>query len=471
MPGKLPPGPPALPLVGQVFSYRHNPLDFMLENYRRYGEVVRINLLGIKGAALHGADANRYILVDAAHNFLVEPMIERVRARWIVGHGLIFIDDPQHKQQRHLMMPAFHRKRIEAYQLAMIEATEQMLRRWRPSARLDIAQEMHRLALVIAGRTLFSMDLAGSARQLGNAVAAVVGAVSNPLNIGLAQLPFDVLGVGKGGTLRKALKRIDRVLLEIIRGHEQHHRDTGDVVSMLVAARDEAGGRLTTRQIRDHLLTLFIAGHETSANALTWALYLLAQHPHVTSRLLSELDAELRGQLPNPAILERLPYLDQVIKETLRLYPPAPSANRIAHEPFEWKGYTINAGELVSYVPFVSHRMAEHFSEPERFRPERFDPAAGQPITPYAYIPFAAGPRSCIGAPFATMEIKTVLAIVLQRFRLDLVPGQHIEATVRTTVQPKDHVFMRPHPQDGLVERSPAQVSGNVVGARRRKRG
>jgi cytochrome P450 len=440
----------------------------MLENYRRYGEVIRIDLLGIKGAALHGADANRLILVDRPENFLVEPLIDRVRARWIVGHGLLFIDDPEHKQQRRLMLPAFHRKRIEEYAHVMLASTEEAIRRWKAGVTLDMSKEMHRLALVIAGRALFSMELEGRAHQLGEAVATVVSTLSNPLNLGLAQLPFDLPPAGKGRTLRRSIKGIDRVLRRIIREHEQAGKDTGDVVSMLVSARDEEGGKLTTEQIRDQLLTLFVAGHETSANALTWAFYLLAQHPQVTLKLLSELERVLGGRPPTPADLESLPYLEAVMKETLRLYPPAPSANRVVKETFEWKGYTILAGELVTYVPFVSHRMETQFREPDTFRPERWDPASGETPPPYAYIPFAAGPRSCIGAGFAQMEIKLVLATILQRFRLDLVPDQHIEATVRTTLQPKDAVLMSPHPQDGLAGKSPARVTGNVVGAVKR---
>ena len=460
-----PPGPPRLPGVGQVVTYTRNTLDLMLDNYRRYGDVVRIDVLGIKGVALHGAAANRYILVDAADNFLVAPLIERVRARWIVGHGLLFIDDPEHREQRRLMMPAFHRKRIEQYQRVMGDTTAQMLDRWRPGTTLDISREMHRLALTIAGRTLFSLDLAGAAHELGEAVSTLVTVITNPLYIGLAQLPFDLPPYGKGRTLRRALARIDRVLGQIIAQHERGGQDTGDVVSMLVAARDEQGGRLSAGQVRDQLLTLFVAGHETSANALTWAFYLLAQHPHVTSKLLDELSRELKGSPPTPADLERLPYLEQVTREVLRLYPPAPSANRVAREDFEWKGYTIRAGEFVTYVPFVSHRMPDQFPHPEVFRPERFDPVNGQTVIPYSYIPFGAGPRSCIGASFAMMEIKTVLAMVLQRFRLDLVPGQRIVATVRTTTQPEKGIFMRPYHQDGHTERSPALVHGNVVGA------
>ncbi len=466
---RVPPGPPALPVVGVVHSLWVNSLDFSLLNYHRYGDVVRIDLFGLTGAVLHGAEANRYILVDGVDNFLIAPLIDRVHARWIVGNGLLFIDDPKHKRERRLIMPAFHRKRIEDYQRVMREATTQVLDRWKPGVELDIAREMHRLALIIAGRTLFSMDLADSANDLGPAVATVVSAISDPFHIGLAQLPFDVLGVGKGRTLRRSLARIDTILSKIIERHEREHDDTGDVVSMLVAAHDEEGGRLTVEQIRDHLLTLFVAGHETSANGLAWAFYLLAQHPGVTAKLLEELDRELKGEPPMPADLERLPYLEQVTKEVLRLYPPAPSANRVAKETFEWHGYTIEKGEVVIYSPYVSHRMPQQFREPGMFRPERFDPVHGDPIPNYAYIPFAAGPRSCIGAPFATIEIKTVLAMVLQRFRLDLIPGQYIEATVRTTTQPKDHIYMRPYPQDGLVERSPAPVTGNVVGAVRRR--
>ncbi|MDQ2805858.1 MAG: cytochrome P450 [Chloroflexota bacterium] len=461
-----PPGPPGLPFFGTMFQSMRDPLGFPMRNYRRYGEIVSSFFPGVRGVGMYGAAANRFILVDAVDNFLVAPLIDRLHARWLVGQGVLFIDEPAHKQQRRLILPAFHRKRLDGYQTTMVELTAAMLDRWPLGRPLDVVRAMHLLALEIAGRTLFQMDLSGDSNALSSAVAALVASLGSVLQLGLAQLPFDVPGgLGYGGSVRRGLTRIDAVLGAIIARHEQEGEDTGDVVSMLVAARDEAGDRLSPRQVRDHLLTLFVAGHETSANALAWALYMLAQYPAVTRKLLAELDHELHGAAPTMADLDRLPYLEQVTKEVLRLYPPAPTAMRTAREAFEWQDYRLPAGTVVFYSPFVSHRMPDAFPEPLAFRPERFDPAAAAKIAPYAYIPFAAGPRSCIGAPFAMLEIRTVLAMILQRFRLDLLAGQTVEMTLHTTLQPKYPILMRPVPQDRHTTRSPAAVRGNVPAA------
>ncbi len=461
-----PPGPNGLPFFGTLFHSLRDPLGFPMRNHRRYGDIVSTRFPGVEGVGMYGAAANRFILVDAADNFLVAPLIDRLHARWLVGQGVLFIDEPVHKQQRRLIMPAFHRKRFDGYQATMVELTAAMLDRWPVGRPLDMVRAMHTLALETAGRTLFQMDMGGESNDLSRAVATLVASVGDVLHLGLAQLPFDVPGgLGYGGSVRRGLARLDAVLGAIIARHEREADDAGDVVSMLVAARDEAGDRLSPQQVRDHLLTLFVAGHETSANALAWALYMLAQYPLVTRKLLTELDRELQGAAPTAADLDRLPYLEQVTKEVLRLYPPAASAMRTAREAFVWQDYRLPAGTVVFYSPFISHRMAAAFPEPLTFRPERFDPAAEQKIAPYAYIPFAAGPRSCIGAPFAMLEIRTVLAMILQRFRLDLLPGQQVEMTLHTTLQPKYPIQMRPMPQDGRAERSPAAVRGNAVGA------
>ncbi len=462
---KLPPGPAGLPLLGSVFPWLRDQPRFLLETYRRYGDVVRFEFLGFHGAILHGAEANRYILIDAVDNFLVGPVIDRARARWIVGQGILFIDEPEHRQQRRLILPSMHRKRIEVYQQVMREVTTQILDRWQPGVVIDIASEMDELALIIEGQTLFSIDFSETEHALSDAVTVVTQTMNDAFRIAFAQFPFDIPGIGYGRSVRRAIARIKAILEEIITRHEREESEAYDIVSMLIAARDEEGNRLSTTQIMDHLLTLFVAGHETLANALTWACYLLAQHPHVTSKLLNEIETQLSGQLPMPVDLERLPYLEQVVKEVLRIYPPAASLSRIAREPFEWKGYTFHAGDIIMYSPYVSHHMPEQFAESEVFRPERFDPEHGEKHTPGAYLPFGAGPRTCLGAPFAMMELKTVLAMLLQRYRLDLISDQRVEATVRTTLQPKYGLRMRPQLQDGHTERSPARVQGNVVGA------
>ncbi len=465
MANPLPPGAAGLPFLGTLVPNLRYPIRTAMRNYRTYGDVVRINFMGFHGAVLHGAAANRFILVDGLDHFAVEPLYERARATWLVGRGVLFIDDPAHRQQRKLIMPAFHRKRIEEYQRIMREATEQVLGEWTPGKPLDIAGEMRRLALIVVGRALFNRDLAGAAQALGDAVAVLVQTVNDPFRIAFARLPFDVPGVGYGASVRRAQHQIFTALAEIIAEHEKSGLDTGDVVSMLVAARDEEGGRLLPLQMRDHLVTLFVAGHETSANALAWTCYLLAQHPPVAAKLLAEVSGVLGGAAPLPADLEKLPYLEQVIKEALRLYPPAFSLTRQVVKPFDWAGYTFHDGDIITYSPFVSHRIPSQFADPETFQPERFDPDHGEDHAPYAFIPFGGGPRSCIGAPFAMMEIKTVLAMLVQRFRLDLVAGQTVEAVVRTTLQPRFGIQMRPQPQDGQTTRSPATVQGNVVGA------
>src|SRR5690349_12828534 len=217
----LPPGPPALPVVGSLFPYMYDRPRFLMENYRRYGTVVGFHFLQFHGAILHGAAANRYILADAAENFLVEPGIDRSHARWIVGRGLLFIDEPAHRQERRLILPAFHRTRLAHYQQVMAETARQIMDRWQPGAVIDIAQEMDDLALIVAGRTLFSIDLSREAPELGEAVAVVVQVMNDAFRMGLAHLPVDVPGVGYGASLRRGIARVDRIVGTIIARHER----------------------------------------------------------------------------------------------------------------------------------------------------------------------------------------------------------------------------------------------------------
>src|SRR5436853_2912421 len=216
MPKKFPPGPIGLPVLGSVVPWMRDLPEFLLETYRRYGNIVRFHFLGFRGAILHGAEANRYILVDAVENFQVGPVIDRAHARWIVGQGVLFIDDPLHRQQRRLIMPSMHRKRMEGYQQVMREVTTQILDRWTPGVEVDIASEMDDLALIIEGRTLFSMDFSGAVHDLSDAVTVVTQTMNDAFRLTLAQLPFDVPGIGYGGSVRRAIARVKAILGEVI---------------------------------------------------------------------------------------------------------------------------------------------------------------------------------------------------------------------------------------------------------------
>ncbi len=442
MPTKAIPGPTGLAALRAVGPLLRDPLEFITAAVARYGQVVGVGAGPLRAVLLAGAAANRYILVEAADNFLVAPFYDRLHARWLVGEGLVFIDDPTHRQVRRLLLPAFHRRRIAVYQATMRAETAAMLDDWRPWQPIDLAAAMHHLTLRIMGHTLFGVDLDSDVSGLSQAVATLSEALGNQTQLLFNQVPFDVPGLGKGGSVRRAQRQIRTTLAAVVADHTRSGADSGDVVSLLVAARDEDGGQLTPDQLLDNLTTLFFAGHETSANALTWAGYLLARHPRAAARLYAELDTVLQGRPPTPADLDRLPYLDAVVKETLRLYPPLPVFYRVARAAFTWQGYTIPAGTFVLYSPYISHRLADQFPDPERFRPERFAPEAAAP-PPYAYLPFAVGPRSCIGAPFAMMEIKTILAGILQRYHLDLVPKQRVRPVVRATLQPQSGLWVR----------------------------
>src|SRR5437763_955267 len=225
MPKSTPPGPAGLPLLGSVFPWMRDQPRFLLETYQRYGEVVRFEFLGFHGAILHGAEANRYILIDAVDNFLVGPVIDRARARWIVGQGILFIDEPAHRQQRRLILPSMHRKRIEAYQQVMREVTTEILDRWQPGVAIDVAKEMDDLALIIEGRTLFSLDLSGAEHALSDAVTVVTQTMNDAFRIAFAQFPFDIPGISYARSVRRAIALISATLEEIIARHEREQDD------------------------------------------------------------------------------------------------------------------------------------------------------------------------------------------------------------------------------------------------------
>ncbi len=419
---QFPPGPKPRPIVGNLLEFRKDQLGFITRLQGQYDKAFTFYFGKSPMVMFTTPEAVRYVLVEHAKNFIMGEIMQGLRL--LLGDGLLTTDGEFHRRQRRLMLPAFHRKRVESYRDAMIDYTERMLEHWQPGQQVDIAVEMQRLTLRIVAKALFDVDLTRESQALG---AAFDDAREYPnrrrysfraLRI---NLPFTAYG-----KFVRAKALLDKTVYDIIAQRRETGEDKGDVVSMLLAARDEDGSALNDVQVRDQLMTLLAAGHETTANALTWTFYLLSQNLEERDKLLTELHSVLNGRSPTVEDLARLPYLEMVVKESMRLFPPAWIMGRRAIEDYDLEGYHLPAGSFVLLSPWVIHHKAEYFAEPQRFWPERFDPEKGEEQPPFAYFPFGAGPRMCIGSTFAMMEARLLLATILQHYSPRLVSGHPV---------------------------------------------
>lgn len=356
-----------------------------------------------------------------------------------LGKGLATTDGPSWLHEAAIQQPAFHRTRIAAFSALMTEVTAAMLVQWQSIAEqgrpLDIAEEMMRLTLRIIGQALFTVNLSDESDTVGQAFTPVLTLLGSYL-----YLSFPPLGVPtpRNQRMKAGIQALDAVVQRMIVRIRQRQVEREDLLSMLLQDQDEeTGERMSDQQVRDEVLTLLFAGHETTANALTWAWYLLSQHPEVERRLRAELDEVLGNQMPSLEHLARLPYTHMVTEETLRLYPPGAMLMRRAIAEDVINGYTIPVGSLVFLSPYVTHRHPAYWDEPEVFNPERFRPERAATRHRYAYFPFGGAPHLCIGNHFAMMEAQLVLATIAQHYRLPLVAGQHVEPQVVTTISPR----------------------------------
>jgi cytochrome P450 len=361
--------------------------------------------------------------------------------RPVVGDGLLTSEHEHHRRQRKLMAPAFAHRRIASYADTMASYADRAQDRWRDGARIDVAEEMMRLTLAVASKTLLDADVEGDAEAVASAVTVLLrevnGRISTPLS-------FLLPSASRDRRARAALETLDGIILRIIRERRESKADTGDVLSMLLAAQEEGGDGMSDAQVRDEAMTIFLAGHETTANALSWSLYLLARHPEAADRLRREASS-LGGRPPSVDDLPRLGFALQVFKEALRLYPPAYLTSRRATEDVTIGGHRIAAGRDVIVNIHGMHRSPEYFPDPEAFRPERFDAAAEKTIPRGAYIPFGAGARICIGNGFALMEGQIVLATLAQHVDLSLADRAEIPPEALVTLRPRGGVPMRVH--------------------------
>ncbi len=433
-----PPGPSSRAFLRSALRPGANPIARFTALQARYGNAFAFHVRGRHFTMFIGPDANQYLLATNATAFAQGAS---VRLGPVLGKGLLTSDGSYHDTQRRRVQPAFHRGRIEGYQATMAAETARVLETWRAGQTLDFSAAMHDLTLTIVGRTLFDVDLAHQSGDIGRSVNAMIGFLRfRP--VALFNRQIDLPGFPYHRFLQSKAK-MDAMIYGLIAERRARGTDSGDILSMLLAARDDDGTAMTDRQVRDEALTFLAAGHETTATALAWTFMLLSQHPEVRQRLMDEIVNVLGDRLPTATDLTRLTYLECVIKESLRLYPPAWAGTRIAQEEVELRGYRLPKGTIVGFSQYLTHRMPEHFAEPEHFLPERFDPDHGERHPPYAFIPFGAGPRSCIGSGFAMTELKTIVPIILRRFHPDLVPGQRIEIEPLVTLRAKRNIMMR----------------------------
>ncbi len=443
---RKPPSPPGLFLIGHALQILRRPFDFAREFARAHGDVVRVRLGPLVFYLVNHPDGIEQVL-RRDHRLFIKDRGTRLLAQ-VLGQGLLTSEGDVWRRQRRLAQPAFQAEQIQRYAPGIVQATAQLLASWHDGAQRDIHADMTRLTMEAAAQTFLGASMADKADCVGRAMQTVMEHFANLLTLipGHAWLPLP-------GNLRfrRACRALDAVMYETI-AQRRHRPDGDDLLSRLLAARDEDGAAMTDRQLRDELVTLFLAGHETTAVALTFCFYLLALHPEVERTLHAELDQVLQGEPPSAAHLPRLTYTDCVVKEAMRLYPPVPSIGREATCDVEVLGYHLPKGAQVSLTQWVVHRDPRWFDDPDTFRPERWHNDLIRRLPRGAYFPFGDGPRICIGNLFAGMEATLVLAAIAQRFRLALPPGFQLDLLPSVTLRPRHGLPMRVRARRGNPE-------------------
>jgi cytochrome P450 len=426
---------------------RRDMLGFLSGLAREHGDVARVLMGSVELFLLSDPELIRNVLVRDHANFVKSRALEM--SKLVLGEGLLTSEDPLHKRQRRLMQPAFHRQAIQSYAQAMTSYAQRWHSRWeelgaRGSAvEVDMHEEMMGLTLAIVGRTLFNAEVEAESREIGRAMDDIMP-LFNRTMLPWAEL-LNRLPLPSTRRLFSGKARLDEIVTRIIHEHSQKGEGQGDLVSMLLAAQEEDGSGMSEAQVRDEALTIFLAGHETTANALTYTWRLLAQNPEAEARLHEEVDRVLTGRFPTVDDLPNLPYTEMVFAESMRLYPPAWALGRRALNDYEAGGYPVPANSVVVMSQWIMHRDPRFFPEPERFDPERWRPEAKEARPKFSYFPFGSGPRVCIGESFAWMEGVLLIAALAQRWRMRLVPGQPFALEPLITLRPKYPVRMTLH--------------------------
>jgi cytochrome P450 len=442
------PGPPASGILGHLRDVERDPLGFFVRSQRDYGDIVGLRLLTQRACLLAHPDHVKRVLHDR-HAYYDKNTWDFRMLKPVLGDSLLTTDGPVWLRQRRLMQPAFHKRRIDAFATVMVDQTAKLCERWAARAAsdapVDVAAEMNRLTLDIVTEALFGTQVGDQAALVGESVRRLsesfVADIGTPLGF------LSIFLKRPLGRARRPATALHAVVQEIIeRRLAAPDDDRDDLLALLLAARDEdTGERMDPTLLRNQVLTLFVAGHETTSNALAWTWYLLSTNPGVAERLRVELAQALGGRTPTIDDLPQLRYARMVVEESMRLYPPAWATSRNPTEDDEIDGVRIAKGTLVFLSPYLTHRHPDFWPHPERFEPERFEPERVKDRHRFAYFPFGGGPHLCIGETFAMTEATLVLATLAQRFRLDLAPGAHVEPAPLVTLRPRDGLPMRLH--------------------------
>jgi cytochrome P450 len=435
-----PPGPRGLPWLGNLPEFARDALGFLTRCSREYGDVVNFRLGTWPGVLINSPELIEQVLVKEHRNFIKHRFFWR-QVTAIFGHGLLTAEGEFWQRQRRLAAPAFTGQRLANYGAVMVRHTERMLDGWRAGEVRNIHADMMALTLGIAAKTLFDAEVERDVAEIGEAVEAVVAEIAaryaRPFVIpDLVPLPGHI-------RYRRGLRTIETVVQRIVQERRNRPQDDGDLLSMLMQARDESGNPMSGQQLRDEAVTLLLAGHETTALALSWTWYLLAKHPEIQAGLAAEVAKVVGTGNATAEDLPRLRFTEKVVTEAMRLYPPAWAMGREAVNDCEIGGYPVPAGTTVSMSQWVLHRDPRYFENPEAFRPERWSDEFTRQLPRFAYFPFGGGPRICIGNRFAIMEAVLVIATIVQRFRLEARDNRPVIPFPSITLRPAGGVWVR----------------------------
>lgn len=436
----FPPGPKrSIPFAG-LLAYRRGPLPYFQNLAKQYGDISYFKIGPQEAYFLNHPDLIKEVLVTNNQNFMKGLVLQR--AKRLLGEGLLTSEGEFHRRQRRLAQPAFHKQRVATYADVMTEYALRTSGRWLDGDTVDLSQEMMRLTLAIVGKTLFDADVESESGDVGSAMNVVMelfDTLTMPFFEFLQKLPLPQLR-----RFDNAREKLDRIIYRLIEDRRRSGIDRGDLLSMLLLAQDEEGdgSGMTDQQLRDELLTIFLAGHETTANALTWTWYLLSQHPEIEKKLHDELDEVLDGRPPAFQDVAHLRYTEMVLAESMRLYPPAWAVGRLSTVDCEIAGYTVPARSLVLMSQYVMHRDERFYPNPVIFDPLRWTPEARESRPQFSYFPFGGGPRRCIGEGFAWMEGVLLIATLAQQWRMQLVADHPVALKPLITLRPKHGMRM-----------------------------